>query len=75
MRELVYDVLVPVGIICGLLAVVGGLVLLGGNWASSVSCASTANAIGVEHKYSLMMGCIIKTPKGEWVPLKNYRAL
>jgi hypothetical protein len=40
---------------------------------TSLTCdAQTAN-IGMAHHWSIMGGCLIKTPEGTWIPLDNWR--
>ena len=45
------------------------------NYAISIHCTRVATQMNVEHTYSLLTNCMIKTPKGNWVPLSSFRTL
>lgn len=41
----------------------------------AVGCRRTAELMQLEHHYSLMTSCMVKTRAGQWVPLDSYRAI
>lgn len=56
-------------VFCALAAVVGGAVYV----TASMSCTATAEKMGREHSFSIWTDCMVKTDKGEWIPLSQYR--
>ena len=38
--------------------------------ASAISCSKTANAMGMEHKFSVWTGCLVKV-NDRWVPFEK----
>lgn len=39
------------------------------------ACEQTAAKMGMKHDWIWGQGCMIEPKPGQWVPLKNYRAL
>lgn len=61
------------GVMLGFLLLFYGIVS-GVNLLAQVSCEATSKKMAVEHQYSFMTGCLIKTPDG-WFPLEQMRRL
>lgn len=44
-------------------------------YSATITCEAKARAMGKNHEWGLLQGCMIEVEKGRWVPLENYRAL
>jgi hypothetical protein len=64
-REAVLILIIFVGLAVG---ATGGLTLL--SWWQ---CGSAGKQMRVEHTYLVPAGCMVKTKRGQWVPLSAYR--
>lgn len=42
---------------------------------SDASCSAMWEGSGVESKYTVLSGCLIKLNDGAWIPAENYREL
>lgn len=38
-------------------------------------CAAQADLMKVDYQFGVVVGCMVKTKSGEFVPLKNYRVV
>ena len=56
------------------LVAVWALIIFLANWACEVSCASKAEVMGVEYRYSLMTDCMIKMD-GKFEPFDWHRTV
>lgn len=68
------DGLIIFGVPLGAIAAVTGLLFLLANWGSSVSCANTADVMGLEHRYGITTDCMVKVD-GRWEPLDWQRSV
>lgn len=50
-----------------------GIVIGGGTLFQLWQCTATGKQMRVEHAYFVPAGCMVKTKRGQWVPLSAYR--
>ncbi len=60
-----------IGFIAGAIAIAGTLIIFAFWWSAQV-CEAATKDIGLQHRWSNVGGCQVRTKQG-WVPLSNYR--
>lgn len=62
------DITVPIFIFMGLFAAI----VFGANEMERAQCSSTASAMGLEYRYSILTPCLVNVD-GKFIPLDAYR--
>jgi|WetSurMetagenome_2_1015567.scaffolds.fasta_scaffold1303462_2 hypothetical protein len=56
-------------VVLGFLVVALGFAVFDG--ITGYSCGKTSSAMGVEHQYGIIKGCLVNI-NGTWIPIDNY---